>query len=119
MSLCRLVIDMSRRFRLSVHRKNEFRKKYAEQRGYNITVAPSFPLQIPLNLVSLRSVEQSTNSSSSQEPLSLSVSIPLDVVEQAPVNLNTIHNCSNVLQVIPKGMVVWWCMHVLFLFVYI
>ena len=92
---------MSRRFRLSVHRKNEFRKKYAKQRGYNVTVSPSFPVQIPLNLVSLRSAEQSTSSPSSQEPLSLSVSIPLDVVEQ--VNFNTIHNCSKRLQVIPKG----------------
>ena len=79
---------MSQRFRLSVHRKNEFRKKYAKQRGYNVTVSPSFPVHIPLNLVSLRSAEQSTNSPSSKEPLSLSVSIPLDVVEQ--VNFNTI-----------------------------
>ena len=105
---------MSRRFRLSVHRKNEFRKKYAKQRGYNVTISPSFPVQIPLNLVSLRSTEQSTSSPSSKEPLSLSVSIPLDVVEQ--VNFNTIRNCSK-LQVIPKGTAEY--VYMLLLIVYI
>ena len=114
MLLCRLVVSMSRRFRLSVHRKNEFRKKYAKQRGYNVTVSPSFPVQIPLNLVSLRSAEQSTSSPSSKEPLSLSVSIPLDVVEQ--VNFNTIHNYSK-LQVIPKGAAEY--VYMLLLIVYI
>ena len=117
MSLCRLVIDMSRRFQLSVHRKNEFWKKYAKQRGYNVTVSPSFPVKIPLNLVSLRSAEQSPSLPSSQEPSSLSVSIPFDVVEQAPVNFDTIHNRSKMLQVVPKGMAEY--VYMLLLIVYI
>ena len=95
---------MSRRFRLSVYRKNEFRKKHAKQRGYNVAVTPYFPVQIPLDLVSLRSAELSTSSTPFQEPLLLSISIPLHVIEQAPVNINTIHTHANMLQIIPKGM---------------
>ena len=116
MSLGKLVIDMSRTFWLSVHRKNKFRKKHAKQRGYNVTVTPSFPLQIPLNLVSLRSTEQ-TNSLSFQEPLSLSVSIPCDVIEHAPVNFNTILDHAKLLQIIPKGMAEY--VYLLLLIVYI
>ena len=91
MSLGRLVIDMSRRSGFLSIGRMSFGKKHAKQRGYNITVTPSFPLQIPLNLVSLRSTEQ-TNPPPFQEPLSLSISIPCDVIEQTPINFNTIHD---------------------------
>ena len=93
--------DMGRQLRLSVHRKNEFRKKYAKQRGYNITMTPCLPIRIPLHLVSLKNVGQGTVSSL-QEPLRISVS--LDLLEQAVVSFNIIQTGVKMLQIMPKGM---------------
>ena len=42
---------MGRKLRLSVHRKNEFRKKPAEKRGYTVTVRQSLPISLPLDKV--------------------------------------------------------------------
>ena len=92
---------MGRRLRLSVHRKNEFRKKYAKHRGYNVTVTPCLPVRIPLHLVSLEHAGQGTVSSS-QEPLKISVS--LNLIEQAVVSFNAIQTGVKMLQIMPKGM---------------
>ena len=92
---------MGRQLRLSVHRKNEFRKKYAKHRGYNVTVTPCLPVRIPLHLVSLEHAGQGTVSSS-QEPLKISVS--LNLIEQAVVSFNAIQTGVKMLQIMPKGM---------------
>ena len=66
----RIAGGMGQRLRLSVYQKNEFRKKYAKQRGYKITMTPCLPVKIPLHLVSLKNAGQGTVSSL-QEPLKI------------------------------------------------
>lgn len=92
---------MGRRLRLSVHRKNEFHKKYAKQCGYIVSVTSCFQVRIPLHLVSLGNARQG-NVSSLQEPLNVSISF--DLIEQAVLSFNGIHTGVKMLQIMPKGM---------------
>ena len=92
---------MGRQLRLSVHRKNEFRKKYAKQRGYNVTMTPCLPVRIPLHLVSLRNAGQGTVLSL-QGPLKISVSFYL--IEQVVLSFNAIQISEKMLQTMPNGM---------------
>lgn len=80
------VPQMGRKFRLSVHRKNEERKKYTSA---NLTVS------IPLKNVSL---------CQNSIPLSFNVSFPISVYANAPVP--TIHSLKSRLEVahaLPQG----------------
>ena len=101
MVMFRIAGDMGRRLLLSVHRKNQFRKKYAKQQGYKITMTPCLSVKIPLHLVSLKNAGQRTVSSL-QEPLKISVSFGL--IEQAEISFNTIKTDMKILQIMPKGM---------------
>ena len=92
---------MGRQRQLLVHRKNEFRKKYAKQRGYNVTVTPCLPVRISLHLVSLRNAAQGTVSPL-QEPLKISVSFEL--IEQAVLSFNAIQTGVKMLQIMPEGV---------------
>ena len=60
---------MGRKLRLSVHRKNEFRKKRAKKRGYIVTVRPSLPISLPLENFTV-----------------LKISIPLDKLLVSSIN---------------------------------
>ena len=100
MIMFRLTGDMGRRLWLSVHWKNEFRKKYAKQRGYKISMTPCLPVKIPLHIVSLKNAGQG-NVSSLQEPLKISVSFGL--IEQVEISFNTIQTGIKILQIMPKG----------------
>jgi len=48
--------QMARKFRIAVHRKNEFRKKRADKRSYAVKLAQSFPIRILLDLVTVLKV---------------------------------------------------------------
>ena len=100
MVLFRITGDMGRRLWLSVHRKNEFHKKYAKQQGYKITITPCLPVKIPLHVVSLKNAGQGTVSSL-QEPLKISVSFGL--IEQVEISFNIIQTGMKILQIMPKG----------------
>ena len=44
---------MGRKLRLSVHRKNEFRKKQAKKQRYTVTVRESLPISLTLDKVTV------------------------------------------------------------------
>jgi len=88
---------MRRRSPLSVHRKNEFRKMYARQRGYSVTVNTELPVRIPLHLEDSEQCKSVV--SSLPEPLKISVS--LDLNKQAQLNFDVIQT-SEILQIMPK-----------------
>ena len=93
--------DMRRHHRLSVHRKNEFRKKYANQRGYNLTVTPCLLVRVPLHLVNMQ-CKTSSNVPALLKPLK--VCVAFDAIEQATLNFDTFHASVKVLKIIPQGM---------------
>ena len=82
---------MGRRLRLLVHRKNEFRKRYAKQRDYNVILTPSLPVATCITTL--------------QRPLNISIS--LDLIEQAVLRFNAIQTQVKMLKIMPKGMCVY------------
>ena len=81
---------------------SEFRKKYAKQRGYSVTVTPQQLVEIPLHLVSLINAgEHKSPVPSSQETLRISASF--DHIEQVALNFDTLHSNVNILQIMPNG----------------
>ena len=69
-------------FRLAVHRKNEFRKKYSKQRNYNVEVSPCFVVSVPLDKVKWLETKHPASN-----PVELpKISIPRSVVEEMQVS---------------------------------
>ncbi len=92
---------MGRKLRLSVHRKNEFRKKRTKQRGHVVSVSRLYPISIPLQQVAL-----SKPSGSIHEPnnIEFKVSISRIICEQAPAStLNDLAKRQSILPILPKG----------------
>ena len=83
----RFVSGMGRKFRLSVHRKNEERKKYS---------IASLPVSIPLEKVSVYRVSI---------PLSFNVSLPLSVYASAPApSIQHLKSRLEVTHTLPQGI---------------
>ena len=76
---------MYRKLRLSVHRKNEFRKKRTAKRGCTMKVTRSFPISLPLDLVSV-----------------LKVSIPKQVMLLVS-SLNDVRHKLQIIPILPAG----------------
>ena len=57
-NLCKLAsfMQMTGRFRLTAHRKNEYRKRRTLKRGYTVKIVQSFPICILLDLVTVLKV---------------------------------------------------------------
>ena len=76
-----------RKPRLAVHRKNEFRKKYAKWRNYGVAVSPCLVVNVPLVKVKPKSLDIQLQA---PEPDELSkeclISISRNVVEEMPAS---------------------------------
>ena len=75
---------MGRKLRLSVHRKNEFRKKQAKKQRYTVTVRESLPISLTLDKVTV-----------------LKISIPKDMLLVS--SINELSCRLQTMAVVPKG----------------
>lgn len=87
------------KLRLAVHRKNEFRKKYAKRRNYSVVVNPCLMVNVPLMKTKPKGLDIQPQAPEPEPNESCLISISRNVVEEMTVS--SVECLSHRLQAMP------------------